>query len=110
MIRDRMMVYQIVETSDTRISGSVILRFNMNLDSTSFSGHFWGTYLIEAPGRGTWEGLLEGDVNSPTKWTYRVVLFGSGEFEGLQLRADGTWQAGDGDRLRGLILTPASRN
>jgi hypothetical protein len=107
-VRDRMLVYQIVETTDPRTFGKVTLRFNLDLDSTTFSGHIWGTYLIEVAGRGSWDGMFEGDVVSDTKWIYRVIMFGSGEFERLQLRADGIWQAGQGDRLTGYILEPAS--
>lgn len=102
-VRDRMLNFGIVETTDERVQGTITMRFNMNLDSDTFSGHFWGTYLLEVPGRGSWEGMLEGKINSATMWTYRVVAFGTGEFEGLQFRADGLWKAGVGDRLTGLI-------
>ncbi len=105
-VRDRMLVYQIVQSTDDRVSGTVTFRLNMNLDSAMFKGQIWGTYQIEVPGRGVWEGTWEGLAHSATFWTYKVVMFGSGEFEGLMIRADGTWKAGQGDMLNGTIKGP----
>lgn len=104
-VRDRMLNFGVVQTTDDRVQGAITMRFNINLDTDTFSGHIWGTYLLEVPGRGSWEGMFEGKVNSATMWTYRVVAFGTGEFEGLQLRADGLWKYGFGDRLTGEIST-----
>jgi hypothetical protein len=103
MVRDRMLTFGVVSTNDERVRGGITMKFNMNLDTDTFSGHIWGTYLLEVPGRGSWEGMFEGRVNSASMWTYRVVAFGTGEFVGLQLRADGLWKAGQGDRLSGQI-------
>jgi len=104
-VRDRVMKMWVITSTDERVAGGVITtRFNMNLDTDSFSGHAWGSYLIEVPDRGSWEGMFEGKVDGPT-WTYRVVAFGTGEFEGLQMRADGVTQYGVGDSLRGKIAT-----
>jgi hypothetical protein len=101
-----MLRYGIVQTTDERVSGDVTMLFNMNLDTDTFQGPFWGTYTIELPDRGAWEGSVEGKAHSPGYWTYKVVLFGSGDFDGLQIRADGVWRAGQGDRLSGNILQP----
>ncbi len=106
-VRDRMLVYQILQTTDDRVSGTVSFRLNMNLDSASFSGPIWGSYLIEVPERGNWEGTWQGTAHSGSFWTYKLVLFGSGEFDGLKIKADGTWKAGEGDMLNGTIKGPS---
>lgn len=104
-VRDRMLRFGVVSATDERVRGTITMRFNMNLDTDTFKGHIWGSYLLEVPDRGAWEGMFEGKVNSLSMWTYRVLAFGNGEFEGLQLRADGLWKAGQGDRLFGEIAT-----
>jgi hypothetical protein len=105
-VRNRVLVYTILSTTDRRVSGTITFNLNMNLDTDSFSGPIWGTYRLEVPDRGSWEGTWEGLAHSGAHWTYRVVLHGAGEFEGLQVRADGEWRAGQGDRLTGVILDP----
>ncbi len=102
-VRDRMLAFAVVTATDDRVKGAITMRFDMNLDSDTFSGHIWGTYLLDVPDRGGWEGMMVGTVNSASLWTYRVVAFGTGEFEGLMLRADGEWKAGVGDRLIGRV-------
>ena len=103
-VRDRVLVYTIVETSERRVSGTITFRLNMNLDSDTFSGPIWGTYKLEVPDQGSWEGTWVGRARTAAYWTYNVVLHGTGELEGLLLRADGVWRAGKGDRLSGVIL------
>jgi hypothetical protein len=104
-VRDRVLKMWVLQATDDRVAGSITMRLNMNLDTDTFSGHVWGSYLVDVPGRGSWEGMFEGKVNSASMWTYRVVAFGTGEFDGLQLRADGLWKSGVGDRLTGQIST-----
>ena len=105
-VRDRVLVEAIVDTDDPMVSGTVTCQLNMNVDSTTFTGHAWGTCTIMVPDRGTWSGVLTGSVDGPTQWSYKVVLFGSGEFEGMHLKADGLWSAYSGDRLTGTIHDP----
>jgi len=104
-VRDRVMKMRVIKSTDARVAGVITMRVNMNLDTDSFSGHAWGSYLIEVPDRGSWEGMFEGKVESDMMWTYRLVAFGTGEFEGLQMRADGVWKYGVGDMLTGKIAT-----
>lgn len=107
-VRERMLKYVIVLSTDPRVAGEVTMLFNMNLDTSTFKGPLWGTYTIELPGRGVWEGTLVGTAHSGSFWTYKVVLFGAGEFEGQQVRAQGVWRAGQGDRLNGEIMVPGN--
>lgn len=103
-VRGREAVYYIVQSTDNRVIGPVKIVANMNLDSASLAGHVWGTYHIEVPNRGSWDGTWEGEAEGVmTKWTYKVDLLGTGEFEDLKLTADGVWQAGIGDMLTGEI-------
>lgn len=109
-VRGRELIYYIVQSADDRVSGPVKLVANMNLDSATLTGHVWGTYHIEVPNRGAWDGTWEGEAEGVmSKWVYKVVLVGSGEFEGLKLTADGVWQAGVGDMLSGEIRQRAHR-
>jgi hypothetical protein len=105
-VRDRALVGKVTESTDPRIAGAVFTRINLNLDSSTFSGEAWGTYVIEVPERGRWEGIWQGKVHRIDYWTYELVLHGSGEFEGMQIKADGVWPAEDGmgERLTGRIL------
>ena len=105
-VRDRVLVYSVVQSNDSRLPvGSMItFRLNMNLDSDTFSGPIWGTYTVEVPDQGTWEGIWVGQAHSATYWTYQVVLHGTGGLDGLFIRAEGIWRAGEGDRLTGQIV------
>jgi hypothetical protein len=108
-VRDRMLVYSIVETNDPRVAGTITFRLNMNLDSDSFSGPIWGTYTLEVPDQGTWEGIWVGKARSATYWSYAVVLHGTGGLDGMYIRAEGVWRAGVGDRLDGEIVEVGRR-
>lgn len=101
-----MLVYSVVQSDDERVAAgaTITFRLNMNLDSDSFSGPIWGTYTMQVPGQGTWEGIWVGKAHSATYWTYGVVLHGTAGLDGLFIRAEGTWQAGQGDRLTGEIV------
>jgi hypothetical protein len=105
-VRDRVLVYTVVETTDSRVAGTITLRLNMNLDTDAFKGPMWGTYTLEVPDQGTWEGIWTGWAHSVTYWTYRLMLHGTGGLEGLYVHADAVWRAGQGERLVGHIIDP----
>jgi NAD(P)-dependent dehydrogenase (short-subunit alcohol dehydrogenase family) len=48
-------------------------------------------------------------IKGATGATYQLVAHGSGEFDGLDLRASLVWQAGKGESFTGQILEPPSR-
>lgn len=60
--------------------------------------------MIEVPGRGTWEGTWHGRYEGMALHSYRLVAHGSGEFDGLELRAVIVWQAGKGESWTGEII------
>lgn len=103
-VRDRVLILSVVQANDPRVTGTISLHVNMNLDSDTFSGPVWGKYTMEVPDLGTWEGIWVGRVQSATYWTYQVVLHGTEGLDGLFLLAEGRWRAGDGDRLTGQIV------
>lgn len=105
-VRDRVLAYTVVQATDSRVAGTVTLRLNANLDTDSFSGPMWGTYSIEVPDQGRWEGVWAGWAHSVGYWTYRLVLHGTGGLDGLYLQADAVWRAGQGERLTGHIIDP----
>lgn len=107
-VRDRVVTGSIVQSSDWRVGGATKTVMNMNLDP-SFEGPIWGTYVIDVPGHGTWEGVWQGQYFGPTLATYRLVAHGSGEFEGFELRALLVWQAGKGESITGRIFEPPTR-
>ena len=102
-VRDRVLTGFIDSTSDERVAGTIRVVMNMNLDA-SYQGPAWGTYEIEVPGRGAWEGTWQGKFHGGSLGTYRLVAHGSGEFEGLELRAVIVWQAGQGESSTGEIF------
>jgi hypothetical protein len=108
-VRQRTLTGAVVETTDPRLSGTAALVMNMNLDE-SFEGPIWGTYAIDVPGRGTWEGTFEGKWEGPTLASYRLIAHGSGEFEDLELRASLVWQAGKGESWNGFVVEPRGCN
>jgi len=105
-VRDRLLVYSVVEANDSRVpvGSTIAFRLNMNLDSDTLSGPIWGTYTIEVPDLGTWEGIWVGRARDNTYWTYHVVLHGTGALDGALIMAEGIWRAGQGDRLTGQIV------
>lgn len=102
-VRNRVLTGLVDTASDPRVQGTIKTVMNLNLDD-SFEGPAWGTYEIEVPGRGTWEGTWQGRHRGLRLATYHLVAHGSGEFEGLQLRADLVWQAGKGESITGEIF------
>ena len=58
-VRDRVLTGFIDSTSDERVAGTIRVVMNMNLDA-SYQGPVWGTYEIQVPGRGAWEGTWQG--------------------------------------------------
>lgn len=107
-IRTRVQRCVIFNTSDARISGTMTEVLNANLDA-AFSGPVWGTSRIEVPGRGSWEGNAEGEIHGPSSLSARGVLHGSGEFEGMKLKAEMIFVAGQGATWVGHILDPGGQ-
>jgi hypothetical protein len=101
-VRGRLFTGQF-QTTDDRVSGTMQLVLNMNLDASSH-GPAWGSLMIEVPARGTWEGGYQGKFEGFGVYTYRLVAHGSGEFDGLELRAVVVWQAGQGESWTGEII------
>ncbi len=94
-IRNRVQLGLIATSSDPRISGSTTEVINANLDS-ALAGPGWGTSKYEIPGRGTWEGTAVAEFHGPNSISFRIVLHGSGEFEGMKVMADGIFVRGQG--------------
>jgi hypothetical protein len=105
-VRDRVLVYTVVQTTDPQLAGTITFRLNMNLDTDTFSGPMWGTYSIEVPDQGRWEGTWTGRAHSVGYWTYRLMLHGTGGLDGLFVRADAVWRVGQGEQLVGYIFGP----
>ncbi len=106
-IRNRVQLGLIASSSDPRISGSTTEVINANLDS-ALTGPAWGTSKYEVPGRGAWEGTAVGEFHGPNSISLRIVLHGSGEFEGMKIMADGIFVRGQGTTWVGRILDTGS--
>jgi len=102
-VRNRLLTGAFVQTTDERVWGPVQVVMNMNLDA-SFHGPVWGSYVVALPGRGNWEGTWHGKYEGMSLATYRLVAHGSGEFDGLELRAVIVWRAGKGESWTGEII------
>ncbi len=97
-IRNRVQLGLIASSSDPRISGSTTEVMNANLDS-ALAGPGWGTSTYQVPGRGAWEGTAVAEFHGPNSISFRIVLHGSGEFEGMKVMADGDLRPRAGNDL-----------
>ncbi len=67
-------------TSDPNTSGTMRWYINMSVDSATFTGAWWGSFLLDVPGKGTWEGWFWGE-SIGMKATVRMIGIGSGRFD-----------------------------
>ena len=77
-------------TSDPNTTGDMRWYMNLNVDSATFTGSWWGSFLLDIPGKGTWEGWFWGEsaaTPNPTAGeagnggTFRLIGIGHGAFE-----------------------------
>jgi hypothetical protein len=80
------------ETSDPNTTGSMLLFFALNLDSTTFTGPVWGTFILDVPGKGTWEGSFAGEY-AGQRSVVRYLGNGDGQFQGSTIMAEAIYEA-----------------
>lgn len=80
------------ETSDPNTTGSMLLYFAFNVDSTTFTGPVWGTFILDVPGKGTWEGSFVGEY-AGQRGVMRYLGNGDGQFQGSTLMAESVYEA-----------------
>lgn len=80
------------ETSDPDTTGSMLLFFAFDVDSATFTGPVWGTFILDVPGKGTWEGSFRGDY-AGQRCVTRYVGNGDGRFQGYTLMAESIYEA-----------------
>lgn len=95
-----------LNSKDPRTSGNVSVIMDMDLDSTSYTGKIWGTFLWYIPGKGTWEGTYTGEYNGQTSAAYRYTGHGTGDFQGMHIEVYAIWVAVKGEMLSGHIIEP----
>ena len=98
-------------TDDQRMSGYALITVNANFQfsDTGVYGPMWGTVLVSNEG-GHWEGTWTGKVTELEGSTYiRSVVFGHGDYEGLQARAKLVRESpnpADPYQIHGVIMDP----
>jgi len=80
------------ETSDPNTTGSMLLFFGFSVDSTTFAGPVWGTFILDVPGKGTWEGSFLGEY-AGQRGVMRYLGNGDGQFQGCTLMAESVYEA-----------------
>ena len=68
-------------TSDPNTSGDMTWFHNFTLDSVTFAGPWWGSFMLNAPGKGTWQGWYWGESLAGGAWYWRVIGVGFGGFD-----------------------------
>ena len=78
-------------TSDPNVNGTMRWYLNFDVDSATMTGAWWGSFLLEIPGKGTWEGWVWGEqVGFQLSW--RLVGIGTGAFDKSTLMAEATFE------------------
>jgi len=98
---------------DDRISGNVLVTINANFQFSDSAlgiyGPMWGTVRISNKG-GYWEGTWTGKLTELEGFSYiRSVVFGYGDYEGLQARAKAVRESpnpADPYQIHGVIMDP----
>ena len=67
-------------TSDPNTSGTMRWYINMNVDSATFTGAWWGSFLLDVPEKGTWEGWWWGE-SVGMQAANRLIAVGNGGFD-----------------------------
>jgi hypothetical protein len=93
-------------TSDPNTTGYMAYFMNFNLDSNTYSGPWWGTFVLDVPERGTWEGSFycESTGQRPdgvgASASCRLTANGDGEFLRSHFMAEVNYEA--------MFLKPAT--
>ncbi len=93
-------------TDDARVTGTLILVANSNLDANMVAGNLWGTWSREVvcDGGGVWEGTWTGQQYADGTGIVHGVGHGvSGCAKGLELRQTVEYPSGT---ITGIILDP----
>jgi hypothetical protein len=62
--------------SDASVSGNMTWFMNFNVDSATFTGPWWGEFMLDVPGKGTWQGWFWGE-SSGAYMAYRAIGIGT---------------------------------
>ena len=76
---------------DPNVSGTMRWYLNFEVDSATFAGDWWGSFLLDVPGKGTWEGWVWGETLG-IQMVYRIVGIGTGSFEKSTLMAEALFE------------------
>jgi len=66
--------------SDPNVSGNITWFMNFNVDSATFTGPWWGEFMLDVPGKGTWQGWFRGE-SSGAYMAYRLIGIGTDGFD-----------------------------
>lgn len=68
-------------TSDPNTTGDMTWFHNFTVDSATFAGPWWGSFMLNVPGKGTWQGWYWGEGYAGGTWYLRLIGVGFGGFD-----------------------------
>jgi len=90
-------------TSDPNTTGDIRWYINFSVDSATFNGSWWGSFILDVPGKGTWEGWFWGESTAALS-TYRLIGIGHGGFDQSTFMAEMMQETGKPSTLAGRYL------
>lgn len=92
-------------TSDANTTGDIRWYMYFNVDSATFTGPWWGSFILNIPGKGFWEGSFFGEMTTGLS-THRLIGIGHGAFEQCTLMAEISFEDGKPATFSGRYLEP----
>jgi hypothetical protein len=77
-------------TSDPNTTGDITWFHNFTVDSATFAGTWWGSFMLNVPGRGMWQGWYWGESYVGGAWQLRLIGVGFGAFNLYTFMAEAT--------------------
>jgi len=98
------------ETSDPNLNGTMRWYLNFQVDSATFAGDWWGSFVLQVPGKGTWEGRVWGET-SGIQMNYRLIGIGTGAFDKSTMMAEANFEdwTSKPPTIKGRYLEPKSK-
>jgi hypothetical protein len=84
---------------------------NFIVDSATFAGPWYGEFMLNVPGKGTWVGWYWGEsAAGGYPWSWRIVGVGNGAFDGCTFMAEvGQTDPTKPPAITGRYLQPKSK-
>lgn len=77
-------------TSDPNTTGDMTWFHSFTVESANFAGPWWGSFMLNIPGKGAWIGSYSGESEATGTWQLRLIGNGTGVFERATIMAEAT--------------------